>query len=54
VEQAFLLGKRAFPVKTLIVFCFWLMVALPFVGAIAVTDDLRSGPLDPEVVESRE
>jgi hypothetical protein len=35
-------------VKTLMVFGLWLMAALPFVGAIAARDQLRSGVLAPE------
>ncbi|MEY3544203.1 MAG: hypothetical protein RLZZ247_360 [Cyanobacteriota bacterium] len=43
--------KRPFSVKTLMVFGLWLMAALPFVGAIAVTDEMRSGALTSEMVE---
>ncbi|MFM2173665.1 MAG: hypothetical protein RLZZ54_1592 [Cyanobacteriota bacterium] len=36
------------------VFSLWVMAALPFVGAIAATDQLRSGVLAPEMAESQE
>ena len=51
LEQTRPQGKRAFSVKTLMVFGLWLMAALPFVGAIAATDQLRSGALAPEMDE---
>ena len=40
--------------KSLMVFSLWVMAALPFVGAIAATDQLRSGVLAPETAESQE
>jgi hypothetical protein len=51
LEQTRPQGKRAFSVKTLMVFGLWLMAALPVVGAIAVTDEMRSGALTSEMVE---
>jgi hypothetical protein len=36
------------------VFSLWVMAALPFVGAIAATDELRSSVLAPEVAEPQE
>ena len=54
LEQTRPQDKRAFSAKTLMVFSLWVMAALPFVGAITVTDDLRSGALAPEMVESQE
>jgi hypothetical protein len=54
LEQTRPEGKRVFSAKTLMVFGLWLMAALPFVGAIAATDDLRSGALAPEMVETQE
>ncbi|MEY4359784.1 MAG: hypothetical protein RLZZ631_1270 [Cyanobacteriota bacterium] len=36
------------------VFSLWVMAALPFVAAIAATDEMRSGVLAPEVVEPQE
>jgi hypothetical protein len=36
------------------VFSLWVMAALPFVGAIAATDELRSGVLAPEVSDPQE
>ena len=54
LEQTRPEGKRVFSAKTLMVFGLWLMAALPFVGAIAATDDLRSGALAPEMVEPQE
>jgi hypothetical protein len=54
LEQTRPQGKRAFSAKTLMVFSLWVMAALPFVGAIATTDDLRSGGLAPEMVEPQE
>ncbi len=41
-------GKRALSAKTLMLFGLWVMAALPFVGAIAVTDEMRSAVLAPE------
>ena len=46
-------AKRAFSATTLMVFGLWVMAALPFVGAIAVTDEMRSGPLTSEMVKSQ-
>ena len=54
LEQSRPQDKRPLPVKSLIVFSLWVMVALPFIGAIAVTDDLRSGSPSPEVVEAQD
>jgi hypothetical protein len=54
LEQTWPEGKRVFSAKTLMVFGLWLMAALPFVGAIAATDELRSGALAPEMVEPQE
>jgi hypothetical protein len=51
VEQTRPEGKRVFSAKTLMVLGLWLMAALPFVGAIAVTDEMRSGALTSEMVE---
>jgi hypothetical protein len=36
------------------VFSLWALAALPFVGAIAATDELRSSVLAPEVSEPQE
>jgi hypothetical protein len=46
-------AKRAFSATTLMVFGLWVMAALPFVGAIAVTDEMRSGALTSEMVKSQ-
>ena len=46
---------RAVTAKSLMVCGLWLLAALPFIGAIAATDQLRSGPLvAPEVAETAE
>jgi len=47
-------GRLVVSAKALVVFGLGLIVALPFVGAIVVTDELVSGHLDSEVVESQE
>ena len=54
LEQTRQQAQRPFSVKNLMVFGLWVMAALPFVGAIAVTDDLRSGALAPEMAEPQE
>jgi len=47
-------SKRTFSAKTLMLFGLWVMAALPFVGAIAVTDEMRSGALTSEMVEPQQ
>jgi hypothetical protein len=47
-------ARTTLSAKTLMVFSLWVMAALPFVGAIAATDELRSSVLAPEVVEPQE
>ncbi len=47
-------AKRAFSAKTLMLFGLWVMAALPFVGAIALTDEMRSGALTSEMVEPQQ
>jgi hypothetical protein len=54
LEQTRQQAQRPLSVKNLMVFGLWVMAALPFVGAIAVTDDLRSGALVPEMAEPQE
>lgn len=54
IEQAWPQQKRSVSAKTLMVFSLWVMAALPFVAAIAATDEMRSGVLAPEVVEPQE
>jgi len=46
-------GKRTLSAKPLMLFGLWVMAALPFVGAIALTDELRSGALTSEMVKSQ-
>ena len=46
--------SRSLSAKTLMVFSLWALAALPFVGAIAATDELRSSVLAPEVSEPQE
>jgi hypothetical protein len=54
LEQTRPQKSQTLSAKTLMVFSLWVMVALPFVGAIAATDQLRSGLLAPEVSKSQE
>jgi hypothetical protein len=46
-------GNRPLSAKTLMLFGLWVMAALPFVGAIALTDEMRSGALTYEMVKSQ-
>ncbi len=54
LEQTRPQAKQSFSAKTLMVFSLWVMAALPFVGAIAATDELRSSVLAPEIAEPQE
>ncbi|MBM5808158.1 MAG: hypothetical protein FJ056_10840 [Cyanobacteria bacterium M_surface_10_m2_179] len=47
-------ARQSFSATTLMVFSLWVMAALPFVGAIAATDELRFSVLAPEVAEPQE
>jgi len=54
LEQTRPQAKQSLSATTLMVFSLWVMAALPFVGAIAATDELRSSVLAPEVAEPQE